>query len=187
MNKSVIVTGGAIRIGREICLKLSEEGYNIAIHYRSSEDDARELQEEIQSAGGSACTIQCDLNDSASVKGLIKNASDSLGDVVGVVNNASLFVLDRIEDVSEEDEEVGDDFESLYKGEISKSGVPILPSKRARKIPEKIQVSKDDLAELTNTPEVQAEESETGEVSLDQMSEEENNEAATEESETSNS
>ena len=95
--------------------------------------------------------------------------------------------VEQIEDVSEEDEEVGDDFESLYKGEISKSGVPILPSKRARKIPEKIQVSKDDLAELTNTPDVQAEESETGEVSLDQMSEEENNEAATEDSETSNS
>ena len=86
-----------------------------------------------------------------------------------------------------EDEEVGDDFENLYKGEISKSGVPILPSKRARKIPEKIQVSKEDLAELTNAPDVQAEETETGEVSLDQMSEEENNEAATEDSETSNS
>ena len=50
MGKTVIVTGGAIRIGREICLKLSEEGYNIAIHYRNSEDDARDLQEEIQSA-----------------------------------------------------------------------------------------------------------------------------------------
>ena len=95
--------------------------------------------------------------------------------------------VEQIDDTSEEDEEIGDDFENLYKGEISKSGVPILPSKRARKIPEKIQVSKDDLAELTNTPEVQAEESETGEVSLDQMSEEENNEAAAEDSETSNS
>ena len=41
----------------------------------------------------------------------------------------------------EEDEIVGDNFENLYKGEISKSGVPILPSKRARKIPEKIQSS----------------------------------------------
>ena len=95
--------------------------------------------------------------------------------------------VEQVDDSAEDDEEIGDDFENLYKGEISKSGVPILPSKRARKIPEKIQVSKDDLAELTNTPEVQAEESETGEVSLDQMSEEENNEAATEESETSNS
>ena len=58
--------------------------------------------------------------------------------------------VEQIDDSSEEDEEIGDDFENLYKGEISKSGVPILPSKRARKIPEKIQVSKDDLAELKN-------------------------------------
>ena len=48
----------------------------------------------------------------------------------------------RKEDNIEEDETVGDDFENLYKGEISKSGVPVLPSKRARKIPEKIQLSK---------------------------------------------
>ncbi len=73
--------------------------------------------------------------------------------------------VEQVEDVSEEDEEIGDDFENLYKGEISKSGVPILPSKRARKIPEKIQVSKEDLAELTNSPEEQSLESEPSEVS----------------------
>ena len=95
--------------------------------------------------------------------------------------------VEQIEDASEEDQDIGDDFESLYKGEISKSGVPILPSKRARKIPEKIQVSKEDIDELTNVQEVQTEESENGEVSLDQMSEEENNEVTTEDSETSNS
>ena len=95
--------------------------------------------------------------------------------------------VEQIDDTSEDEDDIGDDFENLYKGEISKSGVPILPSKRARKIPEKIQVSKEDLAELTNAPDVQTEESETGEVSLDQMSEEENNEAVTEDSETSNS
>ena len=58
--------------------------------------------------------------------------------------------VEQIDESSEEDDEVGDDFENLYKGEISKSGVPILPSKRARKIPEKIQVSQEDLAELKN-------------------------------------
>ena len=58
--------------------------------------------------------------------------------------------VEQVDDGTDEDEEVGDDFESLYKGEISKSGVPILPSKRARKAPEKIQVSKEDLAELQN-------------------------------------
>ena len=63
--------------------------------------------------------------------------------------------VEQIDDTSEADEEIGDDFENLYKGEVSKSGIPILPSKRARKIPEKIQVFKDDLAELKNTTENQ--------------------------------
>ena len=85
--------------------------------------------------------------------------------------------VEQIDDTAEEDEDIGDDFENLYKGEISKSGVPILPSKRARKIPEKIQVSKEDLAELSPTaqPDVNVEaasEAEEGDdVSLDQVSE----------------
>tara|TARA_B100000427_G_scaffold83159_1_gene67863 strand:- start:1400 stop:1930 length:531 start_codon:yes stop_codon:yes gene_type:complete len=88
--------------------------------------------------------------------------------------------VEQIDDTGEEDEEIGDDFENLYKGEISKSGMPILPSKRARKIPEKIQVSKDDLDELQNKGETSAPESlETDtenadeEASLDEMKEEE--------------
>ena len=44
-----------------------------------------------------------------------------------------------------DDELEGDNFENIYKGEVSKSGVPILPSKRARKIPEKIEIFKDEL------------------------------------------
>ena len=93
--------------------------------------------------------------------------------------------VEQVDDGSEEDEEVGDDFESLYKGEISKSGTPILPSKRARKAPEKIQVSQDDLAELSQTakPDVESsvsEEniSEDGEVSLDEVSETESQQDA---------
>ena len=58
--------------------------------------------------------------------------------------------VEQVDDSNEEDDVVGDDFENLYKGEVSKSGQPILPSKRARKIPEKIQVSKEDLSEIAN-------------------------------------
>tara|TARA_A100000164_G_scaffold161255_1_gene142985 strand:+ start:1210 stop:1746 length:537 start_codon:yes stop_codon:yes gene_type:complete len=89
--------------------------------------------------------------------------------------------VEQVDDGSEDDEEVGDDFESLYKGEISKSGTPILPSKRARKAPEKIQVTKDDLAELSETAKVNVDSSvneETinndGEFSLEDVSESEN-------------
>ena len=119
--------------------------------------------------------------------------------------------VEQVDDGSEEDEEVGDDFENLYKGEISKSGTPILPSKRARKIPEKIQVSKEDLDELktpseptietseptieTNKPTIGTENEQTGEsveesnVSLDELSDAEtkSNEVNQEDSETSNS
>ena len=104
--------------------------------------------------------------------------------------------VEQVDDGSEDDEEVGDDFESMYKGEISKSGTPILPSKRARKTPEKIQVSQEDLAELSETakPEVDPSTSEEtmneqGEVSLDEVSEQENQEAEaiTEDSDASNS
>tara|TARA_Y100000994_G_scaffold27779_1_gene19552 strand:+ start:711 stop:1247 length:537 start_codon:yes stop_codon:yes gene_type:complete len=104
--------------------------------------------------------------------------------------------VEQVEDVSEDDEEVGDDFENLYKGEISKSGVPILPSKRARKIPEKIQVSKEDLAELENSPEEQSIESEPLEestetqeedVSLDNLKDEEIASEEQKDSDTSNS
>ena len=92
--------------------------------------------------------------------------------------------VEQVDDTAEDDEDIGDDFENLYKGEISKSGTPILPSKRARKTPEKIQISKEDLAELSETakPDVdtsigQETMNEQGEVSLDEVSESENQEA----------
>ena len=93
--------------------------------------------------------------------------------------------IEQVDDLSEEDEDIGDDFENLYKGEISKSGTPILPSKRARKVPEKIQVSKEDLAELQNADaphsnDAPAEEDgaeESNEVSLDEIAENDQQEA----------
>ena len=87
--------------------------------------------------------------------------------------------IEQVDDLSEEDEDIGDDFENLYKGEISKSGAPILPSKRARKVPEKIQVLKEDLAELQNADAPQSNDApteeggveESNEVSLDEIAE----------------
>ena len=103
--------------------------------------------------------------------------------------------VEQVDEGAEDDEIIGDDFESMYKGEISKSGVPILPSKRARKIPEKIQVSQEDLEELTAKaePDVDVElesevSSDESELSLDQISEAETNstEETSDESENNN-
>ena len=103
--------------------------------------------------------------------------------------------VEQVDDGTEDDEDIGDDFESLYKGEISKSGAPILPSKRARKVPEKIQVSKEDLAELsqTTTPDVESsvteENADQSDVSLEEVSagEEQVADDNTEDTDTSNS
>ena len=104
--------------------------------------------------------------------------------------------VEQVDDSAEADEDIGDDFENLYKGEISKSGTPILPSKRARKTPEKIQVSQEDLAELSQTAQPDVEEpiseeveTEQSDASLEEISESENKEteASTEDTEASNS
>ena len=122
-------------------------------------------------------------NDKNTVIALREIASEKIK--VSDLTESAVYKLRRhveqVDDTAEDDEEIGDDFENLYKGEISKSGVPILPSKRARKIPEKIQVSKEDLAELTtaneeNIPQETASENddeEDADVSLDEIKDQE--------------
>ena len=89
--------------------------------------------------------------------------------------------VEQIDDSSENETDIGDDFENIYKGEISKSGTPILPSKRARKIPDKLQVSKEDIDQLKGSNDknidTSTEESSEVDVSLDELSESENKEA----------
>ncbi|MFL2897634.1 MAG: DNA-directed RNA polymerase subunit omega [Candidatus Pelagibacter sp.] len=87
--------------------------------------------------------------------------------------------VEQVDDSLTDDEDVGDDFENLYKGEISKSGTPILPSKRARKIPEKTQsFSKDDIAESApSQPTEQVEPTgETEDASVEDMKDQETEE-----------
>ena len=89
--------------------------------------------------------------------------------------------VEQIDDSSENETDIGDDFENIYKGEISKSGTPILPSKRARKIPEKLQVSAEDVDQLkglnNSNVDTSTEESSEVDVSLDELSESETKEA----------
>ena len=118
-------------------------------------------------------------NDKNTVIALREIASENVK--VSDLKESAVYKLrkhvEQIDDSSDQDEDVGDDFENLYKGEISKSGTPILPSKRARKIPEKIQVSKEDLDELkgSSEPEISTdiEESDNEDVSLENLKEEE--------------
>ena len=78
--------------------------------------------------------------------------------------------------VSDQHEMEGDGFEDIYKGEVSKSGVPVLPSKRARKIPEKIEIFKDEKEKVQN--EILEDESlpEDDKISLEELKDQEKKE-----------
>ena len=129
------------RVTVEDCIDKVESPYELVLV-------AKERTTQLNS--GVEPTVSID-NDKNTVISLREIAKENVK--VSDLKDSAVYKLrkhvEQVDDTSLEDEEVGDDFENLYKGEISKSGAPILPSKRARKIPEKIQVSKDDLAEIS--------------------------------------
>jgi DNA-directed RNA polymerase subunit omega len=158
------------RVTVEDCIDKVESPYELVLV-------AKERTTQLNS--GVEPTVSID-NDKNTVISLREIAKENVK--VSDLKDSAVYKLrkhvEQVDDTSLEDEEVGDDFENLYKGEISKSGAPILPSKRARKIPEKIQVSKDDLAEISggaqtevNVDAAQADNTENDDVSLDQVSE----------------
>ena len=99
---AIIVTGGSKRIGREICIRLSNIGYKILIHHRNSPSEAEETARLIRSNGGTALIYQADLSDLSSAKNLVNFATNNLGELFGIVNNASVFIHDDISSVSSE-------------------------------------------------------------------------------------
>lgn len=92
MLGSVLVTGGAQRIGRAICVTLHKRGYRILIHYRHSIDEANGLEQSLNALrSGSAKAVQADLADQAGLEYLAHEVLESSPDLVGLVNNASAF------------------------------------------------------------------------------------------------
>ena len=102
MTEAALVTGAAKRIGRAIALRLAEEGYAVAIHYRGSRPDAEEVKAAVERAGGRAAIVQADLADIGEVEGLVAAAGAALGPLTLLVNNASLFEPDAAESIAPE-------------------------------------------------------------------------------------
>lgn len=93
-----LVTGGARRIGRAICMKLSRMGYGIAIQYQSSQQAAEDLKEEIRQQGGEAGTFSCNLLDPVQIRQLIPTVTEHYPGLCLLVNNASVFRKDTLQE-----------------------------------------------------------------------------------------
>ncbi len=99
---AAIVTGAGKRIGRALALTLADCGYDVALHYRTSKNDAAEVAAQIKAKGRKATLIQADLSIEMETAGLIKNASTALGPLSVLVNSASIFEHDDIATMTRE-------------------------------------------------------------------------------------
>ncbi|TPG18707.1 SDR family oxidoreductase [Sphingomonas koreensis] len=95
-GRTVLVTGGARRIGAAIARGLAAAGHAVVIHHHESQDEADALVAELVAGGGCAAAVSADLADQAATAGLIAAAGAAIGGTIdGLVNNASQFEFDR--------------------------------------------------------------------------------------------
>jgi len=114
---TVLVTGAAKRLGRDIALALASAGWRVAVHYRGSAEDATKTVADCVALAGAAASFHADLSDESAVRNLLPRVIESMGYVDAVVNSASTF---------EHDTSASFSFAALEKHMRSNAGAPIL-------------------------------------------------------------
>lgn len=103
-GKTVLVTGGARRVGAAVCRRLHRAGANVVIHYRTSNRDALRLQRSLEKARpDSAVCIAADLLEVAALQGLVAESISAFGRLDALVNNASSFYATPVGSITEAD------------------------------------------------------------------------------------
>lgn len=99
-GRTVLVTGGAKRIGAAIARGLAEDGWAVCVHYQSSEAEAQQLVRSLTQAGHRCFAVKADLSRQAEVEALVPRCIEQAGRLDCLVNNAARFVYDNLASVS---------------------------------------------------------------------------------------
>ena len=91
-NKTALVTGGGIRLGKAFALALAEKGVNLAVHYNSSEKPAEETARKARAFGVKAITVEANFNDPESVEALFPQIQRHFSCVDILINNAAIYL-----------------------------------------------------------------------------------------------
>ena len=97
---AALITGGARRIGRALALALADEGWDLAIHYRTSADDAQKTVDDARAIGVSAALFEGDLGDGETIESLVDSVHASFPELRLLINNASLFPSGALADTT---------------------------------------------------------------------------------------
>lgn len=101
MRRSALVTGASRGIGRAIAAALAREGWSVCVNYLERRDAAEALVSELQSHGHAAMAFRADVADRAAVEGMVRAASEALGPVELLVNNAGISHQGLFQDVDD--------------------------------------------------------------------------------------
>ena len=115
--RTVLVTGAARRLGRDIALALAAAGWRVAVHYRGSRDDALETVADCARLSGDSDAFDADFDDEAQVRALLPRVAARFGGVDAVVNSAALF---------EHDDATSFGYALLERHLRSNAGAPVL-------------------------------------------------------------
>ncbi|MHC5010688.1 MAG: SDR family NAD(P)-dependent oxidoreductase [Planctomycetota bacterium] len=102
-GRRVLVTGASRRLGRAVAETLAASGMDVVVHYRGDEAGAREVVEAVRATGVRSEALQADLSDAQACADLVERATDVLGGLDALVNNAAMFERTPLETMSAED------------------------------------------------------------------------------------
>jgi 3-oxoacyl-[acyl-carrier protein] reductase/pteridine reductase len=131
-GKTVLITGGARRLGQALSLAMAEAGARVAFTYLHSAERARDTLAQIEHKGGAGLTVACDVRREESVAGAVQETMRCFGGIDVLVNNAGIFLNARFEDISTE--QWDDVFATNVRGPflVSKLCLPGLRKSRGR-------------------------------------------------------
>lgn len=99
---TALITGSAKRIGKSLAIHLAQRGWNVAIHYYRSEDEAKTLANEIRNAGRKSEIFPADLADEKNCAALVPTVNAAMGPISLLINNAAIFEKDSLETITGE-------------------------------------------------------------------------------------
>ncbi|WGV26854.1 SDR family NAD(P)-dependent oxidoreductase [Halotia branconii] len=102
-KKVAIVTGSSRGIGKEIAMKLAQEGARVVINYNRSPEKAEEVVNQIQQQGGEATAIQADISQVDQIQQLVEKAVEQYGQLDILVSNAGVEHFGKLEEIAPQD------------------------------------------------------------------------------------
>ena len=134
MKKTALVTGGSRGIGRQICLDLAREGYNVIINYNKSEDRAKKIKEKLNAESINCEIFKADVSKSEEVKRMFEFCIEKYKTLDLLVNNAGISFEGLITDMEEKDWDniVSNNLKSVFL--CSKEALKIMISEHKGKI-----------------------------------------------------